>query len=431
MANTEFNQLLSGSADIVRSGLLATLERRGVYVIEADEDPEDLTPGFVTHLAFNGVVFLYDDADATTPHDGVSCIVTADGRRFKPENLNGAQLRHWKVADKDLTVPPVSPALGDSYIVAAGATGAWAGEDKHVAVYLSRGWVFIVPATYDMATVVDEGIIYHYSAGGAWTSGIGALTIGANTVLPSALKYGRWGLGVVNQTTNAPPGSPADGDAYIIGTSPTGAWAGKARQLALYESSGWVYYVPVEGDHAYDRAQNGEFVFDGAAWASQVSGYANVKVSGKLDASGNISGTYSYSTTAPTTSNMTEQVSFAYTPLRAGATIEVDVSIGDVTVTAGSITSGQDRSGQISVGLFVDGGASAEDWARGPSYNASAAGASANTGALFQGHFRGTFIWTAPDTSSHTLKIFGSESGDGSNHRFNDVRIVVRELSNG
>ena len=32
-----------------------------------------------------------------------------------------------------------------------------------------------------------------------------------------------------------PPGSPANGDRYIVAASPTGAWAGQAGMLAAYQ----------------------------------------------------------------------------------------------------------------------------------------------------------------------------------------------------
>jgi hypothetical protein len=50
---------------------------------------------------------------------------------------------------------------------------------------------------------------------------------------------------VINMTTNAPPGSPADGAAYIVGSSPTGAWAGHAKALAVYVQEGafWNFYA--------------------------------------------------------------------------------------------------------------------------------------------------------------------------------------------
>jgi hypothetical protein len=39
------------------------------------------------------------------------------------------------VLDTTLTAPPVSPALGDAYIVAASPTGAWSGKAHKVAFY--------------------------------------------------------------------------------------------------------------------------------------------------------------------------------------------------------------------------------------------------------------------------------------------------------
>ena len=40
------------------------------------------------------------------------------------------------VLDRHLTAPPGSPADGDRYIVAAGATGDWAGWDLNIAYFV-------------------------------------------------------------------------------------------------------------------------------------------------------------------------------------------------------------------------------------------------------------------------------------------------------
>lgn len=398
MANTDFAQL-AGAGDMNRAGLIQALEKRALYVITADEDPEDLTPGYATHLAFNGVVFFYDADDATTPHDGTTCLVTADGKRFKADALAGAQRRHWLVQDKDLTAPPVSPTLGHCYIVAVGATGDWAGEDKHIAVSTARGWRFIVPAAFDIATVSDETLIYHYSAGGAWASGIGALTIGADSVLPSAIKYARWGLSVVNKTTNAPPGSPADGDAYIIGGSPTGAWSGKARQIAIYQSSAWVYYVPTKGDTAFDKTTNAAFVFDGSAWVSLQSGYAQVThiatdATATLTTSGTVGSSTDYDfspSTSPTTGagNVADAAKLTYTAKASGKVLEVEyeavVSTSDANISA------------LTFALQIDSAVSMSDHM---TQSVTAAGAL---------HLiRAKFYVTTTDTSSHdyTVRVF-------------------------
>lgn len=49
---------------------------------------------------------------------------------------------------------------------------------------------------------------------------------------------------------NDPPGSPSEGDRYLVGDTPTGAWAGHAEQIAYY-SGGWQFLEPLPGWRAY------------------------------------------------------------------------------------------------------------------------------------------------------------------------------------
>jgi len=54
--------------------------------------------------------------------------------------------------------------------------------------------------------------------------------------------------GVVEEPPrNAPPTSPAAGQAWIVGMSPSGAWAGKAGQMAGYTAGGWRFVIPTDG----------------------------------------------------------------------------------------------------------------------------------------------------------------------------------------
>lgn len=78
------------------------------------------------------------------------------------------------VIDKDLTAPPGSPASGALYIVASGATGAWAGKDNQIAWY-NLTWNFIVPTEGLTFWVRDEDKLYSYN-GTAWVSTLEALT---------------------------------------------------------------------------------------------------------------------------------------------------------------------------------------------------------------------------------------------------------------
>lgn len=87
--------------------------------------------------------------------------------------------------------------------------------------------------------------------------------------------------GVINATTNAPPGSPNEGDSYIVGSSPTGAWAGRANRIAIWTEGGW-RFVPGNDDsgtaismgarqtglRVYDRAAAELKIWNGSAWVA-------------------------------------------------------------------------------------------------------------------------------------------------------------------
>lgn len=51
--------------------------------------------------------------------------------------------------------------------------------------------------------------------------------------------------GALSLGDNTPPGGPTDGDTYVLGSSPTGAWAGRANCIAIYNGSSWDF-IPGE-----------------------------------------------------------------------------------------------------------------------------------------------------------------------------------------
>lgn len=69
---------------------------------------------------------------------------------------------------------------------------------------------------------------------------------------------------------NTPPGSPVAGDCYIVGTSPTGAWAGQAKKLAFY-TTGWNFVTPREGMTLWANDTNALYTFDGTDWNVSVN----------------------------------------------------------------------------------------------------------------------------------------------------------------
>lgn len=55
---------------------------------------------------------------------------------------------------------------------------------------------------------------------------------------------------VISMALSAPPGSPADGDMYIVAAAPTGAWAGHADALAQYVADGAFWHFFSAGTQA-------------------------------------------------------------------------------------------------------------------------------------------------------------------------------------
>lgn len=67
--------------------------------------------------------------------------------------------------------PPATPQEGESWIVGASPTGAWAGQAGAVGTWTSGGWRFITPLNGMAMWVEDQGVPARYSAG-AWQPGI-------------------------------------------------------------------------------------------------------------------------------------------------------------------------------------------------------------------------------------------------------------------
>ena len=85
-------------------------------------------------------------------------------------------------------------------------------------------------------------------------------------------------LSVIEMNANTPPTTAGIGDKYVIGTSPTGAWASFSngdvvvygRQDANPVNLGWLSYVPKQGWLTYNAESEQLFVYDGAAWNAVV-----------------------------------------------------------------------------------------------------------------------------------------------------------------
>jgi hypothetical protein len=123
-----------------------------------------------------------------SPNSGFSCIVEDEGRVVVWDTnawIDGISLdQTWEnklsrlsILDRDLTAPPGSPTVGDSYIPATTATGDWAGHEDEVAIWWqapwesSPSWHFHTPETGLRAYIVDEDVLSLWDSA-AWTPGL-------------------------------------------------------------------------------------------------------------------------------------------------------------------------------------------------------------------------------------------------------------------
>ena len=77
---------------------------------------------------------------------------------------------------------------------------------------------------------------------------------------------------VLDKDLNDPPGSPAEGDRYIVGAAPTGVWTGHAGDIVWYDGTAWQFDNPEEGWFVYVADENKFYLFNGTAWAEFTAG---------------------------------------------------------------------------------------------------------------------------------------------------------------
>jgi Protein of unknown function (DUF2793) len=75
----------------------------------------------------------------------------------------------------------------------------------------------------------------------------------------------------VETELSLPPASLAETDAgkcWLIGTAASGAWLGKAKQIACWTGGSWRYLLPIEGMRVWNAAMSAQIVFRDSQWHS-------------------------------------------------------------------------------------------------------------------------------------------------------------------
>lgn len=84
---------------------------------------------------------------------------------------------------------------------------------------------------------------------------------------------------VQSATLTAPPGSPSDGQVWIVASGATGAWLGKDLQLAAWQDGAWAFYAPRAGYIAFNVATSTALVWTGSVWISILAALSTLMLS--------------------------------------------------------------------------------------------------------------------------------------------------------
>ena len=115
--------------------------------------------------------------------------------------------------------PPVSPAVGDVYVIGPSPTGSWAGNSGRVAEFTIAGWAMVTPPAGHGVSIPD-GRVYELVSGsyiekialdsqsGKWNDALDTGTVNAivATLTPAPVTYAR-GLAVIVKMANSNTGA--------------------------------------------------------------------------------------------------------------------------------------------------------------------------------------------------------------------------------
>jgi hypothetical protein len=263
MAQNPIRTAAAATGGLVTGSLLEAIVKRFAYILNTGESLSGLDfnvgePPLIVISADTGFVYFYDAADATTSDDGVTCLVSGTGQRYK---ASSGDRPFMSSALTFASSPPGSPVVGDVHVVAVAATGAFAGHDDDIALYTRRGWRFASPIVGLTLLVESSGTNWQYTDAG-W--GAFPVQLAAGSVPPTALQFP--GGIVVESTLNAPPGSPTTGKFWIVGSSPTGSFSGHAADLAYWTGSAWAFMDPADGWSVFHKAFGFEVFYLSGSW---------------------------------------------------------------------------------------------------------------------------------------------------------------------
>ncbi len=67
---------------------------------------------------------------------------------------------------------------------------------------------------------------------------------------------------IVKDFITTPPGSPSEGDSYLIADSATGEWSGQDQKIAIWINDQWEFYQPEVGFSVFNQATGSRFTYE-------------------------------------------------------------------------------------------------------------------------------------------------------------------------
>lgn len=151
----------------------------------------------------------------------------------------------------------------------------------------------------------------------------------------------------LDRDLSAPPSSPADGDAYLVKATATGAWAGQDGKIASCADGAWRFYAPFAGLVAYVADETAMLVFDGSAWTDFG---ATIALQNTPQVGVN--------TTADSTNKLSvksEAALFAAQPAADGGSGDIRLTVSkEAAANTASLLLSDDFSGRAEIGLLGD-----------------------------------------------------------------------------
>ncbi len=157
----------------------------------------------------------------------------------------GNRIAWMPVKSVTVKAPPTGAAIGDTYVIPAGATGAWSGHSQKLAEWNGSTWNVI--STKDGHGVgLPDGRVFE-RINGAYVEFLASRDwVNSQTIPVHRLKNLPW-VTVISVSETTPPASPSEGDLYVIPNGATGAWEGHSQKLVEWYDGAWKFRGPPNG----------------------------------------------------------------------------------------------------------------------------------------------------------------------------------------